>query len=555
MLIKPFPYQEKSINEIFEKFNTCNRVLLQLPTGAGKTFVFSFFAKLWLENYGGKILILCHREELINQTFASLNQIGITCETVTSKTKRLSHSAQVYIAMIESINNRLQKNPNYLPNVGLIINDECHILVFSKVFNYFKNAKILGCTATPVVLKKITFYKCIHCKTKYDALQTCCGTEVMEWTRPFTMSEIYEDIVVGASIGELIKLGNLVQEITFVRTSADTSNLKVDAKTGDYTEQSMTEAYGTDTALFNVVKNYEEIALGKKTIIFNPTSKVNLFVYQKLKEAGHNVRMYDSTNKELSGNRKALVKWFKETPDAILSNVNVFTTGFDVTDVEAILVNRKTLSLSLYHQMVGRGGRSTKLIYKDRFLHIDGGGNIELHNEWSDNSLDWRRIFFEGLSKEKEKSKKESIEDVQGCEQCGFLMPKNVDICPSCGFEHKPKVKTIKESESVAMPIRKIPPPNAERIYQYTLSQNEDANFAWRILINQVFDMFFYYRVTKESYIRARESGELNKKLNKMIRECYFILYSKSDLPRGTNRTIKYLIDKTLIKLEKHYGE
>lgn len=556
MSIKPYPHQEKSIAEILDKLQTYRKILYQLPTGGGKTYVFSFITKHWVENHNERVLILCHRTELIEQTFHSLNRIGVTCELVTSKVKSLKHNSQVYIAMIETANRRLEKNPNFFKNVGLIINDECHILIFEKVFKYFTTSKILGCTATPIVLKRITFFKCKHCKTVYDDLQECCNDEVIEWTKPFTMSEIYDDIVVGASIKELIDLGNLVQEITFIKKYTDSSKLKIDNKTGDFSEQSMNDTYNDENALFNVVLNYEEICKGKKTMVFNSTSKSNKLVYERFLEAGYNVRMFDSVNKELSGGRKTLVKWFKDTPDAILCNVGVFTTGFDVTDVEAIILNRPTKSLSLFLQMVGRGGRSTQKIYKDHFIVIDGGNNIETHNEWSDETRDWKRIFFEGLSTEKEKAKKENLEDLQDCPSCGAYFSKTLDICPQCNFEIPSKVKKEKEIGNVVTePIRKIPPPNADRIYNYVKSQNGDMNMAWRILINQTFDLFRYYRVTKENYLQTKANGNLKKRINNIVRQNYFVLYSKTDLEKGTNRTINYLENKINTKLIEYYGE
>jgi len=319
MSIQLFPHQEKSVNEIIDKFKTHQSVLFQLSTGGGKTFCFSFLTKYWVQNNPQqKVLILCHRKELVEQTFKSLNQIGVTCELITAGVKYLTHSCQAYICMVETLSNRLDKNPDFLRNVGLIIADECHILVFQKIFKLFPNAKRLGCTATPVLLKRVTFFKCPHCKVKYDAVQECCGDEVMEWSRPVTMSEFYEEIVVGASIGELIQLGNLVQEITFVKNYADTSKLKVDNKTGDFSNESMNEAYNEESALFNVVLNYEEICKGKKTMVFNSTTKSNLLVYEKFKEAGYNVRLFDTVNGKDSGGRKGLVKWFKETPFASL---------------------------------------------------------------------------------------------------------------------------------------------------------------------------------------------------------------------------------------------
>lgn len=555
MSISLFPHQEKSVNEIIEKFKTNQRVLFQLSTGGGKTFCFSFLTKHWVNaRPNEKVLILCHRKELIEQTFKSLNQIGVTCEIVTAGKKYLTHSCNAYICMVQTLSNRLDKNPDFLRNIGLIIVDECHNMSFNKLFPYFPNSKILGCTATPIVQKRITFFKCSHCKKKYDTIEQCCGDEVIEWSRPFTMSEIYNDIVIGASIKELIDLGNLVQEITFVKNYADTSKLKIDNIKGDFSNESLDIAYNEESALFNVVLNYEEICKGKKTMVFNSTTKSNALVYEKFKEAGHNVKLFDTVNN--SDGRAGVVKWFRDTPDAILCNVGVFTTGFDVTDVEAIILNTSTKSLSLFLQMVGRGGRSTKKIYKENFIVIDGGNNTKEHSEWSDNSRDWRRIFFGGLEKEKEKSKKISLDNVQSCEneKCLYLFPKSIDICPECGTQitHKPPKEKI-ESDLITTPIRKIPPPNAEKIYLYCKSINEDLNFAFKIMVNQIFDLFRYYRISKDQYSANKSDGRLQKKIEKIVQQNYFTLKSKHDLNSGTERTLKYLYNKVYQKLDDYY--
>jgi superfamily II DNA or RNA helicase len=553
-MIKPFEHQQKSIDEIFLKFQTNQRVLYQLPTGGGKTFVFSFLTKKWVEKTNKKVLILCHRIELVNQTIASFNQIGLTCEALTSKTKKLKHNCNVYVAMVQTADNRLNVNDNFFKDVDLVICDECHILIFDKVFKYFAFSKILGVTATPIVLKKITFFKCKHCKTVYEDLTHCCNDEVIEWTRPFTMSEIYQDIVVGASINDLINDGKLVQEISFIKNYADNSKLKIDNKSGDFSESSMNDAYNSEDALFNVVLNYKEICEGKKTMVFNASSKSNLLVYEKFKAEGFNVKLSDSVNK--CENRKQVVEWFKSTPNAILCNVGQFTTGFDVTDVEAVILNRPTNSLSLFLQMVGRGGRSTNKIYKDNFIVIDGGNNIERHNEWSDTTRDWKKIFFNGLQKEKEKAKKVELDDLQTCEACGAYFPKAIDVCPECQTEVVKKEKVINKIESnlITTPIKKIPTPNPEKIYLYTLSINEDLNFAYRIMINQTFDLFRYYRVSKEQYLSNLNDGRLDKKILEIVKYCYSIFNSKHDLVSGVHRTHKYLINKIKEKLASYYG-
>ena len=552
MTLQLYEHQQKSIDEISQKFETNQRVLYQLPTGGGKTIVFSFLSKKWIELTQKKVLVLCHRVELVNQTIGSLNQLSITCEAVEAKTKHLKHNCDVYVAMVQTASNRLKVNPGFFKDIDLIIIDECHCLIFEKIFNYFPFAKILGCTATPVLNKKITFYKCQHCKKIGEAI--CCGEEPIEWTRPYTMSEIYQDIVIGASISDLISDGKLVTDLNFVIDYVDTSKLKIDNKTNDYSTQSLDETYNSENAIFNCVLNYEQTCKGKKTLVFNSTTKSNLLIYQRFKDAGYNVRLFDTVNTKESGNRKELIKWFRDEPDAILCNVGAFTTGFDETTVQAIVLNTSTQSLSLFLQMVGRGGRASNKIYKDNFIVIDGGKNISKHNEWSDNTRDWRRIFFEGLTKPK--AKKEPLDVTQQCISCGYIMSKAVDVCPGCGYEFIAKEKKEKvESDTIAKPLGKMPLPNGQKIYEYTKRNNEDLSFALRILVNQIFDLFIFYKITKEQYIGNREDGRLKRKLEQLSTPCYMMLVFKTDLVSNSNRTKEYLINKIITKLNKHYGE
>lgn len=552
--MKPHKHQETSINEIFEGFQAHRKLLFQAPTGAGKTVIFSFIIKRWIAENGGKVLILVDKDELVDQTYLSLLKIGVFAEKITSKVKKPNHNGDCYVAMVETAFNRLSVDSDFFQDVSLVIADEAHILVFEKVFGFFPTTKILGCTATPVSLKKVKYFVCKHCKTEYVNLEQCCGDEPIEWIKPFTLSNIFDDIVVGTSIHDLIEAGNLVQEISLVKTTANLSNLKVDSITGDYTSESMTDAYGSNSAVFNVLLNYEETCKGLKTIIFNPTTIVNKLVYDKFIEAGYtNVKMYDSVNNK-SSERKSLVEWFRNTPDAILLNVGVFTTGLDVKDIQAIILNRSTKSLSLFIQMVGRGGRSCDTIYKDKFIVIDGGDNIATHGEWSDPNRDWRNIFFNGT--DKPKPKREQVEDIQNCPNCGALFPKAHSVCPECSYEIVPPMTEKRESKisnEVLKPIREIPPPNPEKIYHYTKTKDEDLNFAWRIMQNQIVDLFHYYRVPRTVYENTKNNGKLEKRVKRIVQNCYFVLIDKPDLERGMHRTLNYLYNKTLNKIEHYY--
>ena len=89
--------------------------------------------------------------------------------------------------------------------------------------------------------------------------------------------------------------------------------------------------------------------------------------------------------------RANILKWFKETPNAILTSVSILTTGFDEPSVESIILNRATKSLTLYYQMIGRGSRIFK--NKDTFEVIDLGNNFHRFGPWGSTNLDWHRIF------------------------------------------------------------------------------------------------------------------------------------------------------------------
>lgn len=555
--IKPKDYQRDGLNEIYTKLikEDKKKILYQLATAGGKTYVFSFLAQHWIKKFECKTLVLCHRDELIDQTVASMNTIGVTCEVLKAKVRKLNHNCGCYVAMIETAAKRLEKNPYFFKNVGLIICDEAHVQVFQKVFDYFPTAKILGCTATPIVSKRVTFHKCRYCKSKYELPQICCDEETDEWSKPFAMSNIYEDIVVGPGIDVLIQKGNLVKELAFVEKYVDESVLQTGSN-GEVTTESYDEAYTNDGAAFNVLLNYEKYCLGKKTMIFNGSAKGNLMMYNKFLEAGYNVRMYDSVNKEQSGKRKDLVEWFRAEDDAILLNVGCFVAGFDVKEVEAIILNLATMSLSSYIQMCGRGARSTDQIYKPYFILVDGGGNIERHLEFSDPTRDWRRIFFEGIGPER--SKKIDATDIEMCMDCGALYPKTENACPECGYVIEPaEPKSEREilfSDQVLVPIRKIPPPSGEAIYNYTVKRGENINFAFKILINNICDLFKFYCVTKAQYEDNLQDGRLLSRVKELIRKPYFYLLNKKDIQTDGRRTIKYLEEKALEKIADYYS-
>jgi superfamily II DNA or RNA helicase len=544
--MKPFKDQEKSINEIMEAFETKDRLFFCLATGGGKTACFSFIAKRFIKKYGGKVLALMHREELINQTLSTLRTIDVSCESVIASKKKMHHQSNVYVAMVQTLKNRLRNDPNFLKDVGLIICDEAHLLQYDEVLSNYPNAKVLAVSATPVTMKKVYFTMCNVCQKQYDSVQMCCNYETYEYSRKFTLSEIYGDLIIGTSITELISDDRLVRELVYCTGDIDRSSLKIDAKTGDFDNKSTDEYYGAHS--FDVVKNYEEIAKGKKTIIFNSSSKINALVLEAFQEKGYtNIKLFDSVNE--TENRKKVLEWFKNTPDAILLNVNCFTTGFDEPTLECVILNRATKSLSLYHQMVGRGGRKCNEIYKPYFTLIDGGGNVQEFGKWSD-EVDWKSHFY---NTEKPKPKKEALDQTKQCPECGMIHAKNETQCPECDFLYIDIEKKIVTNGEVAKLIDEIPKPNGAKIVSYVQKIGRDKNFAWTILINQILDLFIFHSVTFGSYLQAEKNGKFDLSMRNLIKEPYQTIQN-STLESGTMRTKAYIINKIKKKLDDYYS-
>ena len=158
--------------------------------------------------------------------------------------------------------------------------------------------------------------------------------------------------------------------------------------TGDYTVKSSDELYSQLDMQSKFCSAYEEKSKGKKTLIFNNGINTSLYVYDTFKKAGIAIRHLDNTTS--AEERKAILKWFKHTPDAVLTSVGILTTGFDEPTVESIIINRATKSLTLYFQMIGRGSR--RLPNKSEFSIIDLGNNAARFGLWND-PIDWQHIF------------------------------------------------------------------------------------------------------------------------------------------------------------------
>nr|WP_315222777.1 DEAD/DEAH box helicase [uncultured Flavobacterium sp.] len=357
-----YAYQKGDIDAIFERLDNASskhHLLYQLPTGGGKTVIFSEIVRRYLANNDKKVVVLTHRIELCKQTSKMLKGFGVTNKIINSKVKELpdQNDYSCFVAMVETLKNRINDEKLHLDNIGLVIIDEAHYNSFRKLLNSFKNAFILGVTATP-----------------------------LSSNIKLPMHQSYDELIVGDTISSLIDKGFLAKATTYSYDVGLTS-LKVGIN-GDYTVKSSDDLYTNTIMQEKLLHAYTERSLGKKTLIFNNGIHTSLYVYETFREAGYDIRHLDNTSS--AEERKDILAWFKKTPDAILTSVGILTTGFDEPTVETIILNRATKSLTLYYQMIGRGSR--KLPGKDEFTVIDLGNNAARFGLWSE-PVNWQHIF------------------------------------------------------------------------------------------------------------------------------------------------------------------
>lgn len=527
-MIKLRDYQQSLVDKISES-NTL-RNCVQSSTGSGKTIIFSYLAN----NFKGRILILVNRTELLEQTAKNITR---TKSLITAKTKKIG-SGDVLIGMVETVNNRIKKGVFNLDNIDLIIVDEIQNLQFVKVFNDFKG-RLLGFTATPVTMKSESYYKCKYCGKKHPKETKCCGKDAQKYTLKVSLKRWYGDLIQGVKISKLIELGYLTPVHNLSCDISNLDKLKIDSS-GEFTQKSQNEVFNNLASTENLLANYIQHCQGKKTMVFNSNIEANDEAYKLFKMKGYEVKSYHSKSKE---SRKEVVEWFRDTPNGILMSVGVFTTGFDVDDVEAIILNKATQSLSLYHQMVGRGGRITEKIYKPFFLCVDLGGNLGRFGSWSDD-VDWEAIY----NNEKEKkSRIRELEDFIICHKCNALI-ESYD-CDVCGAKEPPK-REKKQKIVIAEQVKEMPPPTPKSILRYATAKNLTINDAKKLTANYLLDMFIFSNTSKDSIKRNKEY--LINKINSFIVPIYFALH-RSELEGNRRKTIMDFQKKVFIKLNKHY--
>ncbi len=387
-------YQGESIDHIQEFFRLgYKRIVLAIPTGGGKTIVFSEIAwKAYMK--GKRVMILTHRKELLKQA-SKFNNNG--CE----------------ICMVETLYNRMKAGKVNINDYDLIIIDEAHIGSFKKILADYKNF-VIGATATPL-------------------------------TKP-SMSTIYQEIVCNVDIPSLIEQKYLSVPRTFLKTNVDVS--KLESKSGEYTEKSLDGLYNKPKVYSGMVDDYVREGRNRKAICFCANIEHTINVHAEFKSRGVNAFLIHSKQTEYERDRQ--VELFAESIDGVLVNANIATTGFDQPDITLVMVGKATRSLNLWLQMCGRGGRIIDGV-KYEFAIWDYGDNVVRLGFW-ESERDWRKIFFTP----DKKRKGEQPAPVKSCPSCQAITYASARICPFCKFEFDIKTIPLTEGQLVEMAYKPL---------------------------------------------------------------------------------------------------
>ena len=543
-MIQLYEHQEPLYNQIFEATKTHKKILGQAETGFGKSVVIGKLAN----NLPGRTLVLTHRIELLNQNSEWIKDLGVLTANV-KKVQAIKDCKNV-ISMAQTCRARFKKyGADYIGHFDNVICDEIHVDFFKEVYDQIPNATVIAVTATPVIDKKE---------------EKTVGEDV--FVKKLTMANEFDVLFQGIKTRELIELGYLTQDFNIALTPPDLAKLKNSASSPDgYTSKSMTEVFGSSASLETVVKGYDQYCsasanngVARKTIIFNPTTKVNKKMYDAFIAKGIECKMYDSVN-PTEHTRNEITTWFQSTPGAVLLNVGVFTTGFSVNDLDAIIYNKKTKSLSLWLQSIGRGSRVltkeqiARGQVKQNFLVLDLGLNIAEHGRWSEDR-DWSKYFVDNPWKLKQES---DVLQMWECEECGnfnlqgqvYSAELDCIICEKCKAPRKKREQKKKYIEGEFVVMDKPILPQANKIMEYTRRVGGDKNMALKIARNQILELFKYH-TDKEDYLSKRDA--YNKRISELYRPVYFACLNDKTMT-GANKTLAAELNRIKISVEDYY--
>ncbi len=346
-------------------FSGSRSILCQLPTGGGKTIVFSTIVHNALK-LGLKCLILAHREELIKQAADKIEIITDEPVGIIKAGYPTNYDRDIQVASVQSLTRRL----NHCPKFDLIIVDEAHHSTstsYRTILNRFPTARILGVTATPIRLDGKGF------------------------------RGIFDELICGVTVSQLIETGSL-SPYQYFATERSMSVEGVGKRQGDFKTEEVAKANPVAGLAGDIVKSYRDYLEGKQAVIFCINVEHSIAIAAHFKAAGIIAHHLDGNTP--SGERADVMTHFRDKQIQVLTNCALFDEGLDIPSLDGVILARPTQSLSRFLQMVGRALRPC--VGKDRAIIIDLAGNYERLG-----MLDDVRVWtLDGLEKKQRKQSK-----------------------------------------------------------------------------------------------------------------------------------------------------
>ena len=326
-------YQIKICEKVNKAFETHRSVMMQMPTGTGKTIVLASLVKQFLNsNVDSPVLIVAHRIELIEQTGAFLSHFGIDYGII-ARGKRPAKFRRVMVASVQT----LSKNLDIDLSPSLVVIDEAHHALaktYRMLWTAWPEAKFLGLTATPYRMSGEGFTDLFEVLVDSWSVKRFIADR---WLSPYDYYSIRPDSAQQQEIDSLKKRG------------AD----------GDFQMKELREKLDVRPSIERLFDSFERFASPKKGIIYAIDIAHAEHIAEFYRLQGVNAIAISS--KTPAKERTEVIRTFKEENSIqILVSVDLFSEGFDCPDVEFIQLARPTLSLTKYLQMVGRGLRPCK---------------------------------------------------------------------------------------------------------------------------------------------------------------------------------------------------
>jgi len=334
-------YQEESRVAIQKEWDEgVKKTLLVLPTGTGKTIVFSKVIEDRVKQ-GERVLVLAHRGELLDQAAEKLEQAtGLKTATEKAEQTSLGSWFRVVVGSVQTMmrDKRLEQfSTDYFDT---IIVDEAHHSIsesYQRVLNYF-DANVLGVTATPDRgdMRNLGSY--------YESL-------AYEYTLPKAIKEGYLAPIKALTIPLELDLS------------------KVNQSVGDFSTKDLGTAL--DPYLESIADEMIKVASDRKIVVFTPLVNTSKKFMEILNEKGFNAAEVNGESKD----RAEILEDFDSGKYNVLCNSMLLTEGWDCPSVDCVVVLRPTRVRSLYSQMIGRGARlfpgKTELLLLDFLWHTD----------------------------------------------------------------------------------------------------------------------------------------------------------------------------------------